>query len=359
MRSKRTNTKNVKFTWLRKVCAFLCSLVILVAALLIAFLDWTLDATNFENSGENSTVNAIGELAFLNLDEQRQHLISLDFDLENNVVKSTSLSSDDTWQHNLLVLNMGDRESTSSKLLMAILSFNNKNKRKVLQFVNPNIYTNITGIGNNPLGQAWLIGGAPLLFDSIEKNLAIKLNNMFILNAGELVNLIDSLNGIAIKISKDDLNNISNARDFYENILHSSEADSLSASGLNIAAYEKSGIANGMLAVAFASLSANNAENLSAKDFATQVADEFKDLTAYEKIIFIRSFMKSVTTQASKLDLLLLAKNLCSTDDALIYQQLPQTLSNYTVIAAGNNNIIDLSITDLRAQFIANLTDPA
>lgn len=359
MRSKRTNVKNHKFTWLRKLAAVLCSCLILCAALLIAFLDWTLDAANFENSSEINTADAIGEVAFLNLEDRRESLIDLDFALENTVVKSENLPLSDEWQHNLLILNMGDKESTSSSLLMAILSVNNYNKRKVLQFINPKIYANITGLGNNPIGQAWLIGGSSLLYDSIEKNLAVKLSNMFILDAAELVSLIDTINGVAIKIGDDDLERLAKSKDFYESLLNANNLNGKQQRILDIAKYETSGIADGLLAVAFAGLPINNSnKNLAAKDFAEQIVAEFDDLSAYEKVHFIRTFMKSVTTQSSKFDLLMLAKNLYQGEDELQCRQLPQT-GTYKLISSGTNGIIDLSINEIRKQFKDNIgTDP-
>lgn len=355
MRSKRSNLKSRNFAFLKKMLALILSLVVISGALGLALINSALDKINyaFVGEGEKNNQEGIGQAAVIDLKEYATELFAFDTQLEKVVVKGTFKPEAEHWQHDLIVLNLGDKEKTNNNVLMAIFSQNSVSHRQILQFVSPNIYVNFAGLANNPLGQSWLYGGAAALSSTLERNLGISITNTYLLDAGKLVDLIDSINGIALKIDESTLETLTKNQAMLENLLNGN--NSVMHKQMNFAEYKETSIANGVLAVAYASLgSLTEKGHLVAAVLLRQISKEFNDLGTLERWHFIRRLLACLTTDASRFSIAKTLAKCFISAKPLICTQLPQ-IGEHNDLTLGNVVIKNIDITTLREQFSNNL----
>lgn len=355
MRSKRISTKNRNFRFLKKLLAVLLSLIIISTSLALALINSALDEISyaFVSEGEKNNQDGIGQAAIIDLSQYVLDLQDFDDQLEKVVVKGTNEDQASNWQHDLIVLNLGDKEKTNNNVMMAIFSQNSVSHRQVLQFVSPNIYVNFAGMGNNPLGQSWLYGGATALSSTLAHNLGIHITNTYLLNASKLVDLVDSIKGIALKIDDSTLASLEKNELMLENLLNSD--DKAEHKKMNIKEYKEKSIANGVLAVSYASLGGLDEKGqLVAAVLLQQISKEFNDLKLLDRWHFVRRLLGCLTTDASRFSIAkTLAKSLISNEE-LVCMQLPKT-SNQPDLVLGNVTIKNLDIVAIRKQFLSNL----
>lgn len=355
MRSKRNSTKSRNFAFLKKFVALLLSLVIIVGAVALALINSALDKINyaFVGEGDNNNQEGIGQAAVIDLSEHAAVLRDFDIQLENLVVKNTVKHEDSDWQHDLLILNLGDKEKTNNNVLLALFSQNSVTHKQVLQFVSPNIYVNFAGLANNPLGQSWLYGGASALSATLARNLGIDITNTYLLNAGKLVDLIDSIKGIALKIDDSNLEMLEKNQAMLENLLNGNNKGMHKT--MNFKEYKKTSIANGVLAVAYASLgSLTEKGHLVAAVLLRQIGKEFADLDMLGRWQFLKKLLACITTDASRFSIFKTMAKAFMADKQLVCLQLPQ-IGEHNDLTLGNLMIKNIDIASIRQQFFSNL----
>lgn len=355
MRSKRNSAQSRNFVFWKKCVALIISLFVIVGAVVLALVNNALDQINYIYDGESgkNNPNGIGNAAIIDLSEHAEQLHDFDAQLENLVVKNSSQIQDTDWQHDLFVLDLGDKEKTNNNVLLAIFSQNSVNHQQVLQFVSPHIYVNLAGLANNPLGQSWLYGGASALRDTLSRNLGINISNTFLLKAGKLVDLIDSINGIALKIDDNALAMLEKNNVTFENLLNSNNKSTHKT--MNFADYKKTSIANGVLAVAYASLGiATDNDKLVPEVFLQQISKEFSDLNVTGRWKFIKRLLNCITTDASRFSIVKTIFKAFVSTKQVVCAKLPAASANEPLVV-GNVIISNIGINDLRKEFFANL----
>lgn len=358
MRSKKIS-KNRNFSWLKKLSAFLISIIIIVAVAGTVLVNRALDRISYvyTSEGEKNANNGIGQAAFIDFKEYKSELYDLDQPLKELVAKETHKPGKDNWHHNLIILNLGDKEKTDSNVQMAILSQNLSEGRQVLQFVNPNLYVNLSGLGNNPLGQSWLLGGVNSVASTLARNLDITIDNTYMLSASKLVDLIDSIKGIALKIDDVSLQLLQKNQEFLENLLNGGKRGN-AVKHMNFKQYKETSIADGTLAVAYAGLGGTTEKgNLVMVTLLEQIGKEFHDLTWLKRWNFVKTFFSCLTTDASRFEIWKTVNRsmMLGADINCVQLPHPDTIKE---IKLGPHQIIDMNIYNIRKQFYQNLASP-
>lgn len=123
----------------------------------------------------------------------------------NNISDNTLYSQDGVT--NILLIGVDKRDdsypgNSDSMILLSI----NKNKRTVtMNSLMRDLYTGIEGMGTYKLNSAHAIGGAPLLVQTVEKNLKIDINYYATIDFIGFISVIDTLGGVPMTVTEEEL----------------------------------------------------------------------------------------------------------------------------------------------------------
>lgn len=97
----------------------------------------------------------------------------------------------------------GNRRSRTDSMI--ILSIDKKNERITMTSVLRDSYVNIPGVGKNRLNAAFVFGGPNLLFKTFDENFDIHLNRYVQIDFFNFVDLIDTVGGVDIALTPDEI----------------------------------------------------------------------------------------------------------------------------------------------------------
>ena len=91
---------------------------------------------------------------------------------------------------------------------MILLSVDNTHKKLKLTSFQRDTYVYIPGHGNNKINASYTLGGAKLSIETIEANFGVKIDRYAIVNFDSFINIIDTLNGIEMEVTQDEIDYI-------------------------------------------------------------------------------------------------------------------------------------------------------
>ena len=113
-------------------------------------------------------------------------------------------------QENILIIGCGNGnlELNDDSTAMALLSINDEKKAVTVTSFVQDIYLQIPGEGNHRLGEAYVLGGAELLADTLEKNFKLEVDRYIQVDVFILIDIIDAIGGISLEVTKNDLDEV-------------------------------------------------------------------------------------------------------------------------------------------------------
>lgn len=133
---------------------------------------------------------------------------------------------------NIMLIGVDSREDdfegrTDSMILIHV---NPKTKKIITTSFLRDMYVNIPGHGGNRLNAAYVFGGTNLLFDTISDNFGIDIEDYVTLNFWLVIDIIDDLGGVDIKITAEEIEIMNNYMAEHNRIMNKPEGtDYLSA----------------------------------------------------------------------------------------------------------------------------------
>lgn len=109
--------------------------------------------------------------------------------------------------YNLLLIGTDGRytDKNSRSDTMIIVSINRETKKIIMTSVMRDIYCTIPGVGNTRMNHAHAYGGAALLFDTIEYNFGIRIDDYVTINFYGFMEAVDAIGGIPMEISEGEI----------------------------------------------------------------------------------------------------------------------------------------------------------
>lgn len=103
----------------------------------------------------------------------------------------------------------GEKERTRSDT-MILVTINMKDKQVTLTSFMRDLYVKIPGYYNNRLNVAYRLGGAELLFDTLEYNFGIRPHHFVEVDFSGFRNVVDMVGGIDMELTKKEANHLNN-----------------------------------------------------------------------------------------------------------------------------------------------------
>lgn len=189
--------------------AVLLFIVIILATVYGTFLHYY-NKMNITSVGDNDEIvtNVDYEDDDLNLndltDEERMKLEELMKEINGEDEDTDIFNIDNKNVNNILLVGTdsrkkGNRRSRTDSMI--ILSIDKKNERITMTSVLRDCYVSIPGVGKNRLNAAFVFGGPNLLFKTFDENFDIHLNRYVQIDFYHFVDLIDTVDGVDLKLS--------------------------------------------------------------------------------------------------------------------------------------------------------------
>ncbi len=189
---------------------------------------------------------------------------------------------------------------------MILISINSETKTIYMTSFMRDLYANIPGVGTYKLNRAHAVGGGPLLVQTIEENYRISINSYASVNFYSLIEIIDSIGGISMELSADEVS-----------VANNYIASMCSDVGLDPNDYYLSGSGtmhlNGMQAVAYSRIryvgNADFGRTERQRKVLTQIFETLKTKSVSEINSFLTTALPNVTHNIDASDLTALLFN--------------------------------------------------
>lgn len=140
-------------------------------------------------------------------DSPESEIQDLEKQLEENLKAASQDIPYDKDVYNILLFGTDSRQNTTRERAdsMILVSINRKEKRITMTSLMRDIYVTIPGVGNNRLNAANTFGGAPLLLDTIEQNLGVKIDDYVQVNFYAFADVIDAVGGVDLDVTAEEI----------------------------------------------------------------------------------------------------------------------------------------------------------
>lgn len=206
----------------KKVLITLVSVLAVVFVLLLAatvYVEWVLGRFYYDPS-QDGTMSLQDAQALLQDDQgntidPNAEIVDPD-DIQLNQVGKVDVS-----EHVLNILlvgqdrRAGETERTRSDT-MILVTINKKNKQVTLTSFMRDLYVQIPGYYKNRLNVAYRLGGADLLFDTLEYNFGIRPHHFVEVDFTGFSTMVDMVGGIDVELTQKEAKHLNNNEDFYD-----------------------------------------------------------------------------------------------------------------------------------------------
>jgi LCP family protein required for cell wall assembly len=161
--------------------------------------------TNYEDGSNQKVVNVPDEIEDEDVIKNMNELKGDDVVL--NADEGTARHED--YAVNILLLGEEAIDSGTARGrtdVMVIVTLNSKEKTIKLTSLMRDLYVQIPGHLDNKLNSAYATGGIPLLYETIELNLDLKLDGYALVDFNDFEKIIDLLDGVDISLTKTEAN---------------------------------------------------------------------------------------------------------------------------------------------------------
>jgi anionic cell wall polymer biosynthesis LytR-Cps2A-Psr (LCP) family protein len=165
------------------------------------------------------------------------------------------------------------------------------------------IYVKIPEVGYGTLYQAFAIGGADLLLKSINLNFKVKLDSYIITDSDIVIDLVDEVGGIMLKVKEDEIDRInSNISKINHSLGKSKKQDYLKESGKQLL--------NGKQVLGYSYLQAattyDNKDNNSQRMLFQEIFEKIREQNILQMNQLLSKVLPKITTNIKENELLLL-----------------------------------------------------
>ena len=209
-KKKRTSFK-------RAALRFLCSILGVILALMIAFTLWfhsMLGQINYVEAQQAPLLSQqeLDQLLYadsLSIDapavETPQETEPEEVNFEEH---ATSIGGKHSGIINILLIGQDRRpgETRARSDSMILCSFNKKSKTLTMTSFLRDLYVEIPGFQNNRINVAYAAGGMPLLNETLENNFGIRVDGNVEVDFTQFSKIVDALGGVTITLRQDEAN---------------------------------------------------------------------------------------------------------------------------------------------------------
>lgn len=156
-----------------------------------------------EELKEDDLITENGQLVNSDKEEIQEVLDNVN----NAVDNSTTPVAESDSVYNVMFLGGDSRNTTSRGRTdsMMLVSINDTKKTIEVTSILRDVFVKIDGHGTDRLNTAYIFGGAPLLFKTIEDNFRIKVDQFVYVNFFSFIDIIDAMDGITLSITDAEL----------------------------------------------------------------------------------------------------------------------------------------------------------
>ena len=235
--------------------------------------------------------------------ENEDKLQLLEQRIKDNIADNAKILEDENVTNILFIskdLTASQEDKAYSFVLISMLQ---EVQRTVSTSFSRDIYVKIPGEGYGTLYQAFAIGGADLLLKSINLNFKVNLDSYIITDSDIVIDLVDEVGGIMIKVKEDEIDLInSNISDINRSLGKSKKQDYLKMSGRQLL--------NGKQVLAYSYLQATttyeNKDNNTQKMLFQEIFEKIREQNILQMNQLLSKVLPKITTNIKENELLLL-----------------------------------------------------